>query len=139
MGEKGNRGTFRRAVRAAGSFLCALAISAAVLVSAGLFMATDGRVKASLGDAAPMFSYEVVDLNRARITAFGESVTVNYKIMGGIREKAAQAVDIGEGFAPSAAGMITDVFLKSAGGVASVFAALPDTLRALYERVNAGG
>ena len=107
------------------NFICALIIMLVVLFSIGAFVEADFRTRSIAGNHSALFSYVRHEDNTAQLTAFGESVTINFNRLDSLRDRFVQVAAVNRGFAPSFINLSGTIIRGSLSAVGEWFGRIP--------------
>ena len=111
------------------NFLCALVIMFIVMFAIGAFIEADFRTKSIAGNHdSPIFSYVRHEDNRAELSAFGESITINLDKLGSARDKLGEISEVNKAYAPSFIILSGEIIKTCVYSVGEAFIKIPDII-----------
>ena len=108
------------------NFVCALIIMFAVLFAIGAFIEADFRAQSIAGNHdTPIFSYVRHDDNRAELSAFGESVTINLDRLDAAVDTLGEISAVNQAYAPAFINLSGAIIRGCISAVAGGFMRIP--------------
>ena len=123
------RGKIRAVFSKILNFLCALIIMFILLFAIGAFIEADFRTKSIAGNHdAAIFSYIKHEDNRAELTAFGESITINLDKISSAKDKLIEVSEVNRAYTPSFIILSGGIIKNCISSVGEGFMKLPDII-----------
>ena len=111
------------------NFVCALIIMFIIMFTIGAFVEADFRTKSIAGNHdSPIFSYVRHEDNRAELSAFGESITINLDKLGEAQNKLGEISEINRAYAPSFIILTGEIIKTCVYSVGESFTKIPEII-----------
>ena len=106
-----------------------------ILFAIGAFIEADFRTKSIAGNHdAAIFSYIRHEDNRAELTAFGESITINLDKINSARDKLGEVSEVNRAYTPAFMILSGEIIRSCISAVGEGFKKIPDIINYFFNR-----